>query len=105
MVADKSPSKVVVEAGGKSDPTPPPLVADTASEQAARQRLSTAQLINTAETNIRNIGRQLSADEEAIVQHIRGYIEQSRQASKDGDTERAYNLAVKAQLLSDSLKK
>lgn len=97
--------KVVVEEGGKTDPAPPPLVADTAHDQAARQRLSTAQLISSTEYDIRAISRPLSNDEQAIVQHIRGFIEQSRQATKDGDTERAYNLAVKAHLLSDSLAK
>lgn len=97
--------KVVIEEGGKPDPAPPPLVADTSNDQAARQRLSTAQLISSTEYDIRAISRPLSTDEQAIVQHIRGFIEQSRQATRDGDTERAYNLAVKAHLLSDSLAK
>ena len=38
-----------------------------------------------------------------MVQHIRSYMQQARDASKDGDTERAYNLALKAHLLSDEL--
>src|SRR5450759_3627750 len=97
--------KVVIEEGAKQDPVPPPLVADTSLDQVAHQRLSTAQLISSTEYDIRTISRPLSSDEQAIVQHIRGFIEQSRQASKDGDTERAYNLAVKAHLLSDSLAK
>jgi hypothetical protein len=97
--------KVVIEEGAKQDPVPPPLVADTSLDQVAHQRLSTARLISSTEYDIRTISRPLSSDEQAIVQHIRGFIEQSRQASKDGDTERAYNLAVKAHLLSDSLAK
>jgi outer membrane biosynthesis protein TonB len=97
--------KVVIEEGAKQDPVPPPLVADTSLDQVAHQRLSTAQLISSTEYDIRTISRSLSSDEQAIVQHIRGFIEQSRQATKDGDTERAYNLAVKAHLLSDSLAK
>lgn len=97
--------KVLVEEGGKTDPAPPPLVADTAHDQATRQRLNSNQLISEAEYNIRGISRSLSAEEQAIVQHIRGFIEQSRQATRDGDTERAYNLAVKAHLLSGSLAK
>ena len=101
-----SPSgKIVVPEGGKQDPAPPPLTADTSHDEAAQQRLSTAQLIQTTEYNVRSITRALSTDEQAIVQHIRGYLDQSKQATKDGDTERAYNLAIKAHLLSDSLKK
>jgi protein TonB len=103
--ADKSGGKIVVPEGGKQDPAPPPLTADTSHDEAAQQRLSTAQLIQTTEYNVRSITRALSTEEQAIVQHIRGYLEQSRQATKDGDTERAYNLAIKAHLLSDSLKK
>jgi outer membrane biosynthesis protein TonB len=102
---EKPGGKIVVQEGGKQDPTPPPLTAGTSHDEAAQQRLSTAQLIQTTEYNVRSITRALSTEEQAIVQHIRGYVEQSKQATKDGDTERAYNLAIKAHLLSDSLKK
>jgi hypothetical protein len=102
--SDKDKDKVVIE-GGKQDPGPPPLTADTSHDDATRLRLNTNQLITAAEYNINNVHRTLSADEQAIVQHIRSYIEQSRQALKDADNERAYNLAVKAHLLSDSLAK
>ena len=102
---DKPGGKIVVQEGGKQDPAPPPLTAGTSHDEAAQQRLSTAQLIQTTEYNVRSITRALSTEEQAIVQHIRGYIDQSKQATKDGDTERAYNLAIKAHLLSDSLKK
>jgi hypothetical protein len=95
----------VIEEGGKQDPGPPPLTADTSHDDATRLRLNTNQLITAAEYNINNVHRTLSTDEQAIVQHIRGYIDQSRQALKDADNERAYNLAVKAHLLSDSLAK
>ncbi len=97
-------NKIVVE-GSKQDPAPPPLVAGPTNDQATRQRLNTAQLLSATEYNVNSITRSLSSDEQAIVQHIRGYVEQSRQATRDGDTERAYNLAVKAHLLSNSLKK
>jgi len=103
--ADKDKDKVVIEEGGKQDPGPPPLTADTSHDDATRLRLNTNQLITAAEYNINNVHRTLSTDEQAIVQHIRGYIDQSRQALKDADNERAYNLAVKAHLLSDSLAK
>jgi hypothetical protein len=101
-----SSDKVVGDEGSKQpDPGQPPLVASEASSQAAQQRANANQLIGAAEYNINNIHRTLSTEDQAIVQHIRGYIDQSRQAIKDGDTERAYNLAMKAHLLSDELVK
>jgi hypothetical protein len=102
--APTSADKVVIGEGSKPDPAaPPPLVADEAHNQAAQQRWNTNQLLGAAEYNINNIHRTLSTDEQAIVQHIRGFIEQSRQALKDGDTERAHTLAIKAHLMSDEL--
>ncbi len=38
-----------------------------------------------------------------MVQQIRTYLQQSRNAEADGDVERAYNLALKANLLSKDL--
>ena len=97
--------KIIIEEGSKQDPAPPPLTADTSHDDATRLRQNTNQLITAAEYNLNNIHRNMSTDEQAIVQHIRGFIEQSRQAMKDGDTERAHTLATKAQLMSDQLLK
>jgi len=98
--------KVIVEEGSKQpDPGQPPLIASDANSQAAQQRAKANQLLSAAEYNINNLHRTLTTDDQAIVQHIRGYIDQSRQAIKDGDTERAYTLAIKAHLMSDELVK
>jgi hypothetical protein len=51
------------------------------------------------------VTRSLSNDEQAMVAHIRSYMKQSQNATGDGDLERAYNLALKARLLSDELVK
>ena len=97
--------KAVIEEGGKQpDPAQPPLVAE-ANPQAAQQRINTNQLLSAAEYNINNLHRTLTTDDQAIIQHIRGFIDQSRQAMKDGDMERAYTLATKARLMSDELVK
>jgi len=37
------------------------------------------------------------------VKQIKSYMEQAKGAAKDGDVQRAYNLAVKANLLSAEL--
>lgn len=81
------------------------LTASVTHDQALHQKLDTVQLINTAENTLRGINRQLSNDEQAMVQHIRSFIKQSQTATNEGDLERAYNLAFKAHQLSDELVK
>lgn len=103
----KTPTRIIVDEGGTDQPAaapPPPLVADSSSDAQTRQRQTEA-LLNTSEHDVASITRPLSTDEQAIVRHIHSYVDQSRQALKDGDVDRAYNLALKAHLLSDSLKK
>lgn len=62
-------------------------------------------MLDETEKTLNGLNRTLSHDEEEIVNQIRSYIGQSRTATKDGDFERAYNLATKAHLLSDALVK
>lgn len=100
---EASKSKTVVEEGGSNPPDQ--LSAKLPQNQTVQQRKSTAQLQQETENNLRSITRTLTADEQAMVQHIRSYVQQSRAAESDGDTERAYNLAMKARLLSDELVK
>ena len=73
--------------------------------QAERQKQQTSNLLGSAENNLNNLHRSLSGDEQQMVAQIRNYIAQSRKAMTDGDLERAYNLANKANLLSTELVK
>lgn len=98
-------SRVIIDEGGKTEQPNPTLSAELSQDSTAHQQLSTVQLLQSAEYNLSNIKRALTADEQAMVQHVRSYIEQSRQATKAGDMTMAYNLAVKAHLMSDSLAK
>ena len=66
---------------------------------------NTEQLLQAAEGNLRKVTRQLSDGEQAMLRQARNYIAQSRSASQEGDLERAYNLAMKANLLSGELAK
>lgn len=100
--AEKQPSKTVVPEGG-TQPATSQLSASMPHDQAIHQKLNTNQLLEATDYNVKSIARALNADEQAMVQHIRSYMQQSRDAIKDGDTERAYNLALKAHLLSDEL--
>jgi hypothetical protein len=94
----------VVSDGG-TQPATPQLSPSIPRDQAIHQKLNTSQLLDATDYNLKSVSRALSTDEQAMVQHIRNYMQQARDASKEGDTERAYNLAMKAHLLSDELVK
>jgi hypothetical protein len=72
-------------------------------DQASYER-KTGEDISVAEHNLQQAsGRQLSAAQQDLVEKIRSFLAQSRDASKDGDWARAQNLAQKARLLSVEL--
>jgi hypothetical protein len=80
--------------------------AEVPRDAAAQQRQDTNQLLESTEANLRKIGtRNFSENDKAAMRQIRNYITQSRLAMQDGDLERAYNLATKANLLSNEFVK
>ena len=81
------------------------IAAAVSSEQITRQKASTAQIVDATENSLKGLSRQLSDEEKAMKTQIQSYLQQSRKATTDGDFERAYNLAKKAQLLADALLK
>lgn len=99
----KPGTKNTVTDGGANDPGVQ-ISAEVPTGEAAQQRQSTMNLLDSTETNLRKINsRQLSDGDQATARQIRNYITQSRLAMQDGDLERAYNLATKAHLLSDEM--
>jgi hypothetical protein len=68
-------------------------------------RLSTAQLVQSTEDNLKSLSRTLSDDDKSVIEQIRNYLAQSRSATAENDVVRAHNLALKAHLLSDELVK
>jgi ElaB/YqjD/DUF883 family membrane-anchored ribosome-binding protein len=75
------------------------------SQKLTEQKETTVQIVDATENNLKNLSRQLSDEEKAMKSQIQSYLQQSRKATTDGDFERAYNLAKKAQLLADALVK
>lgn len=72
-------------------------------DQAKYER-ETNEDISVAERNLQQAsGKQLSAAQQDLVEKIRSFLNQSRDAGKGGDWTRAQNLAQKARLLSDEL--
>jgi hypothetical protein len=100
--AAAGPTKTVIRNGSEADPTVD--LSPTPSPQEASRLNTYNQLLATTDTNLEKIsGRQLSASQQDTVKQIKSYMEQAKEAAKDTDLQRAYNLAVKANLLSAEL--
>jgi hypothetical protein len=97
------PKKVIVKNGGSDEPTVE-LKGDTPPAKASNDLLNTEQLHLATEDNLKKIaGRQLTANQQEMVDQIKQFMDQSKAAVADGDLERGHNLAMKARLLSDEL--
>jgi iron uptake system EfeUOB component EfeO/EfeM len=63
-------------------------------------------MLDATEANLKKIaGKQLTANEQDMVNQTRQFIQQSKAAVEAGDLERARTLAWKAHVLSDELVK
>jgi len=72
-------------------------------DEAADQRKTTED-ISVAESNLQQTdGKRLNTAQSDLTEKIRSFLQQSRDASRNGDWERARNLAQKARLLSVEL--
>jgi hypothetical protein len=100
-----TPKMTIPEGGTDSHSTSGQIPPGISHDDAIHSGASTDQLLESTDTNLRNIKRQLSTDEQSILTQIQDYVTQSHQATKDGDLVRAHNLALKAHLLSDDLAK
>ena len=91
--------------GGTSEPSIQ-LAGGAAGAPTSRERDTANQLLGATEANLKKItGRQLSSNQQDMVNQIRQFMEQSKAAVDAGDLERARTLAWKAQLLSEDLVK
>ncbi len=81
------------------------ITADVPRAAVQSQRQNTEQLLHSSEGRLAGINRSLSESELGMLRQARNYITQSSQALQAGDVERAYNLAVKASLLTNELTK
>jgi hypothetical protein len=101
--ANAGSTKTVVRNGSIAEPTV--AISPRESNQQASQQLNTTnQLLASTEANLKQIAtRQLDADQDATVKQIKSYMEQARVAAKNGEMQRAYTLANKANLLSADL--
>ena len=97
--------KVVVRNGGAKDQSPQ-LSPGMSKQQELHSRETTARLWDTTDANLKSVaGRQMTPAQQNVLDQIRTYLRQSKEASDSGDLARAHTLAYKAHLLSDELRK
>lgn len=85
-------------------PAPPQISPQLTPEEQAVAERSTNADINAAESNLeRAYGKQLNTAQHDLVEKIRGFLGQAREAIRASDWVRARNLARKAQVLSVEL--
>jgi len=101
-----SPRKKIVLAD-KTEPNPStgPIVPGPTPGDATHSQAATDQLLKNAQANLNAINRQLSKEEEGKRSQVLEFISRSQEATSHNDPSRAYNLALKARLLSDELVK
>jgi hypothetical protein len=101
----EQPRKIVVREGGAIAPSAQ-IVPGLAPQEADRQRQHAVELLVSAEENLKQLsGRLLDSRQQETVAQIRNYTDGARSALRDGDTQRAHTLALKAHLLADDLVK
>jgi hypothetical protein len=99
------PRKTVVRQGGAIEP-PAQIVPGLTPQEASQQRQNAVDLLSSTEENLKRLGgRTLDSRQQETVAQIHNYVDGARSALKDGDTQRAHTLALKAHLLADDLVK
>src|SRR5215469_608259 len=103
-VAKNGPRKTIVPPD-KTEPNPStgPIAPGPTSGDATHNQAEIDQLLKNAQANLNAINHQLSKKEEGERSQVLEFISQSQNATKENDPSRAYNLALKARLLSDEL--
>ena len=99
--ARTGPRKIVVHQGGISEaPTQMSSVVPTA--KGAEERAKSDRLLSATEANLKKLSAQKLTDEQqSQVKQIQQFMEQSRAALNAGDLTQGFNLASKANVLSE----
>jgi hypothetical protein len=100
----EEPAAADADSEPSAHPAAPQISPQLSPDDQASYARRTGDDIAVAERNLgQTSGKQLSAAQQDLVEKIRTFVSQSRDASKGGDWARAQNLAQKARLLSVEL--
>ena len=98
-----APKKKVVHNGSTTEPTVQ-IAPGVPGRQASKALQNTNQLLATTDANLKKLsGRTLTPAQQDTLTQIKNYVSQARKAADNGDPQRAYNLAHKANLLTTEL--
>jgi ElaB/YqjD/DUF883 family membrane-anchored ribosome-binding protein len=81
------------------------VAAAISSKDANKQKEDTAHMVEATENALKTLTRPLNDEEKGMRTQVETYLQQSRKATTDGDYERAFYLAKKAQVLAEALVK
>jgi hypothetical protein len=106
VVPEKDPSKKVVVRHGGSSEALPQITPVAPQHQDSEERRKAGQLLTATDANLKTLlGRTLTPEQQATVAQARQFMGQSRAALDAGDLTQGYNLASKANTLSEELVK
>jgi hypothetical protein len=92
------------ESSVASKPEPPVIAPQLAPEEISAARQQMISSLTVAERNLgRSHGKSLTATQSDLAAKVKGFIDDARNAGKEGDWTRARSLATKAQVLSEEL--
>src|SRR5215470_4101637 len=103
-VRPRVPAQPAPEAAGSSKPSAPSLEPELSAQEvaAAQQQINDSVMI--AQRNLNSAkGRSLNPTQADLTSKVTAFLQESKQAARDGDWTRARNLAKKAQVLSEEL--
>jgi len=103
-VRPRVPAQPIPEAAGSNKPLAPSLEPELSAQEvaAARQQINDSVMI--AQRNLESAkGRTLNPTQADLTSKVSSFLQESKQAVRDGDWTRARNLAKKAQVLSEEL--
>ncbi len=105
VVQEADAQKVVVNHGGTSEALPQ-MAPVAPQHQDSEERRKAGQLLTATDSNLKSLlGRTLTSDQQATVAQARQFMGQSRAALDAGDLAQGFNLAYKANTLSEELLK
>lgn len=98
------PRVVPAPAPAAEKPAEPTIAPEVTTEEMRAARAETEHNLDLAEKNLALVGgRQLNATQQDVVSKVRSFAENTREAMRGGDWERARNLSKKAEVLSEQL--
>lgn len=103
-VRPRVPAAPAPEAAGSSKPPAPSLEPELSAQEVAASQQQINESVMIAQRNLDAAkGRRLNPTQADLTSKVTAFLQESKQAARDGDWTRARNLAKKAQVLSDEL--